>query len=113
MTQLSRRHAIAGLGAVVAASVTRSPSAKAAEPVTVWWTQGFYEAENKAVIDNLAAWEKSTGTKVNLTSTEWARPDHQADRSNAGGRRARPRSLGDRRPISGAAHRHGTTNWWM
>ena len=36
-------------------------------PVTVWWTQGFYEAENKAVIDNLAAWEKATGTKVNLT----------------------------------------------
>src|SRR5215475_13759890 len=67
MTQLSRRHAIAGLGAVVATSATRSRSAKAAEPVTVWWTQGFYEAENKAVIDNLAAWEKASGTKVNLT----------------------------------------------
>ena len=46
MAQLSRRHAIAGLAAVTAASATRSRSAKAAEPVTVWWTQGFYEAEN-------------------------------------------------------------------
>jgi multiple sugar transport system substrate-binding protein len=67
MAQLSRRHAIAGLAAVAATSGTSSRSVKAAEPVTVWWTQGFYEAENKAVIDNLAAWEKATGTKVNLT----------------------------------------------
>jgi multiple sugar transport system substrate-binding protein len=67
MTQPSRRDAIAGLGAVAAAAATRPQSAKAAEPVTVWWTQGYYEAENKAVIDNLAAWERSTGTKVNLT----------------------------------------------
>ena len=67
MAKLSRRHAIVGLGAAAAAAATRSRSAKAAEPVTVWWTQGFYEAENKAVVDNLAAWEKATGTKVNLT----------------------------------------------
>jgi multiple sugar transport system substrate-binding protein len=67
MAQLSRRHAVAGLAAVAAASTTRTRSVKAAEPVTVWWTQGFYEAENKAVVDKLAAWEKMTGTKVNLT----------------------------------------------
>ena len=67
MTKLSRRHAVAGLGSIVAASATRSRSAKAAGSVTVWWTQGFYEAENKAVIDNLAGWEKRTGTKVDLT----------------------------------------------
>jgi len=67
MTKLPRRQAIAALGAVVATSPTRSRSVKAAGPVTVWWTQGFYEAENKAVIDNLAAWERATGTKVNLT----------------------------------------------
>lgn len=67
MAKLSRRQAIAGLGAVGAASTMPSRSAKAAGSVTVWWTQGFYEAENKAVIDNLAAWEKQTGTKVNLT----------------------------------------------
>ena len=67
MTKLSRRHALAGLGATAAATVARPRSAKAAGEITVWWTQGFYEAENKAVIDNLAAWEKQTGTKVNLS----------------------------------------------
>jgi multiple sugar transport system substrate-binding protein len=67
MTQLSRRHTLAGIGALGAASTLRPRRAKAADPVTVWWTQGFYEAENKAVIDSIAAWEKSTGTKVNLT----------------------------------------------
>ena len=67
MAKMSRRQAIAGLGAVGAASTMPARSAKAAGTVTVWWTQGFYEAENKAVVDNLAAWEKRTGTKVNLT----------------------------------------------
>ncbi len=67
MTQLSRRHALIGLGAMSGASALRSRSARAADQVTVWWTQGFYEQENKAVIDAMAAWEKSSGTKVNLT----------------------------------------------
>ena len=67
MGKLSRRTALAGLGAVSAASALRPRRAKAAGTVTVWWTQGFYEAENKAVIDTLAAWEKATGNKVNLT----------------------------------------------
>src|SRR4051812_41347199 len=67
MTQLSRRGALAGISALGAASTVRGRGARAAEPVTVWWTQGFYEAENKAVIDAMAAWEKATGTKVNLT----------------------------------------------
>src|SRR5262245_65646977 len=67
MTHLSRRRAIAGLGALAAQAAVRSRPAQAADPLTVWWTQGFYEAENKAVIDNLAAWEKASGTKVNLT----------------------------------------------
>ena len=72
MSRLSRRHALAGLGATgvgaaTAVSALRPRRARAAEPVTVWWTQGFYQAENQAVIDAMAAWEKSTGTKVNLT----------------------------------------------
>jgi multiple sugar transport system substrate-binding protein len=67
MTKISRRRAIAGLGAAAAATVARPRSAKAAGELTVWWSQGFYEAENKAVIDSFAAWEKQTGTKVNLT----------------------------------------------
>jgi multiple sugar transport system substrate-binding protein len=67
MTQLSRRHAIAGVGALATAAGLRPRHAKAAEPVTVWWTQGYYEAENKAVIDAMKAWETTSGTKVNLT----------------------------------------------
>src|SRR4051812_30697214 len=67
MTQLSRRGALAGISALGAASAVRPRRARAAEPVTVWWTQGFYEAENQAVINAMTAWEKSTGTKVNLT----------------------------------------------
>lgn len=67
MTQVSRRLALAGLGALSAGSTLRPRRAKAAEPVAVWWTQGYYEAENQAVIDAMKAWETSTGTKVNLT----------------------------------------------
>jgi multiple sugar transport system substrate-binding protein len=67
MNKISRRRAVVGIGAAAAAAVARPRSAKAAEELTVWWSQGYYEAENKAIIDNFAAWEKQTGTKVNLT----------------------------------------------
>lgn len=67
MTKLSRRHAIAGIGALTATSAMHPRRAKAAEPVNVWWTQGFYKAENDAVIAAMADWEKTSGTKVNLT----------------------------------------------
>jgi multiple sugar transport system substrate-binding protein len=64
MLKLSRRTA---LTAAAAAAATRPRRAKAAGVVNVWWTQGFYEAENKAVTDAMATWEKETGNKVNLT----------------------------------------------
>ncbi|MEI7711558.1 MAG: ABC transporter substrate-binding protein [Rhodospirillales bacterium] len=64
MHKLTRRAAVAGLGTAVAAGPRR---AKAAETVTVWWTQGFYKAENDAVIAAMSKWEKETGNKVNLT----------------------------------------------
>ena len=64
MMRLSRR---AVLTAAAAAAAAKPRPAKAAGVVNVWWTQGFYEAENKAVIDAMAAWEKETGNKVNLT----------------------------------------------
>jgi multiple sugar transport system substrate-binding protein len=66
MKQISRRQTIGGLGALAAAA-SRPRRAKAATTVEVWWTQGFYEAENKAVIDAMADWEKRTGNKVHLT----------------------------------------------
>jgi hypothetical protein len=53
---LLRRRVIAGIGVAAAAAVARPRSIKAAGELTVWWSQGFYEAENKAVIDSFAAW---------------------------------------------------------
>ncbi|MFL5282780.1 MAG: ABC transporter substrate-binding protein [Rhodopila sp.] len=67
MAQLSRRGALAGIGALGAASTLRPRRARAADPVTVWWNQGFYGAEDQAVINAMAAWERASGTKVNLT----------------------------------------------
>src|SRR5215469_6239607 len=82
MTRLSRRHTIAGLGAVVAASATRSRSAKAAEPVTVWGTQGFYEAENKTVIDDLAAWDATGSGSICLALSSGQRKGVLAQRAS-------------------------------
>ena len=68
MTQITRRGALAGLGAVGAATLARPRTARAASgEVIVWWSQGFYEQENKAIINAMADWEKRTGTKVNLS----------------------------------------------
>lgn len=42
-------------------------AAAAGQTVTVWWNQGFYPAEDQALKDMVAAWEKQTGNKVDLT----------------------------------------------
>jgi len=55
------------LGAAASVSAFKPRRARAAETLTVWWTQGFYKAENDAVIAFMADWEKRTGNKVNLT----------------------------------------------
>src|SRR6266478_2965709 len=68
MKLISRRQALGGVGAAVAAGTGLMPRrAKAAGELTVWWTQGFYKAENDAVISWMADWEKRNNTKVNLT----------------------------------------------
>jgi multiple sugar transport system substrate-binding protein len=64
MAKLSRRGLIGSIGA---ATVARQRSARAAGTVVMWWNQGFYEAENKAVLDIVAQWEKASGNKVQLT----------------------------------------------
>ena len=60
MTKLiSRRLVLGGAGAAAAVGVGLMPRrAKAAGELTVWWTQGFYKAENDAVITWMADWEK-------------------------------------------------------
>lgn len=67
MKTIARRTVVATLGAAGTASLIRPKSARAAGEVNVWWTQGFYEQENKAIIDQMADWEKRTGIKVNLS----------------------------------------------
>ncbi len=39
----------------------------AGQTVTAWWNQGFYPAEDQALKDMVAAWEKKTGNTMNLT----------------------------------------------
>src|SRR5438874_7751589 len=68
MKRITRRRALVGVGAAVTAGSGLMPRrAKAAGELTVWWTQGFYKAENDAVIAWMADWEKRNNTKVNLT----------------------------------------------
>jgi len=67
MKPISRRQTIGGLGALATAAASRPRRAKAAATREVWWTQGFYKAEDQAVIDAMANWEKRTGNKVHLT----------------------------------------------
>ena len=54
MTRITRRQVLGGLGTAGLAAVMRPRRARAAGEVTVWWTQGFYEQENKAIIDSMA-----------------------------------------------------------
>jgi len=68
MTRISRRWALGGVAAAVTVGSGLAPRrARAAGELTVWWTQGFYKAENDAVIAWMADWEKRNNTKVNLT----------------------------------------------
>src|ERR1700742_1044685 len=68
MKLISRRQGWGGVGAAVVAGAGLMPRrASAAGELTVWWTQGFYKAENDAVIAWMADWEKRNNTKVNLT----------------------------------------------
>src|SRR5215468_8792683 len=68
MKLITRRQTVVGLGAAVTAGAGLMPRrARAAGELTVWWTQGFYKAENDAVVAWMADWEKRNNTKVNLT----------------------------------------------
>lgn len=65
------RHALAlALGLGVLGFMASPDEAEAAgQTVTIWWNQGFYQAEDQAMKDAVAAWEKKTGNKVELTLT--------------------------------------------
>jgi len=61
--------AIAAALAMGALSALPRPADAAGQTVVVWWNQGFYQAEDQAMKDAVAAWEKNTGNKVELTLT--------------------------------------------
>ncbi|HTZ77675.1 MAG TPA: ABC transporter substrate-binding protein [Stellaceae bacterium] len=52
---------------LVGTALLSTPANAAGQTVTVWWNQGFYPAEDQAMKDVIAAWEKQTGNKVDLT----------------------------------------------
>ncbi len=66
MTRSSWRSVAAVLCVAAVAAIAGRP-AMAAQTVTVWWNQGFYPAEDQALKDMVATWEKQTGNTVNLT----------------------------------------------
>ena len=104
MKRISRRQALGGVGAAVAAGTGLMPRrARAAGELTVWWTQGFYKAENDAVIAWMADWEKRNNTKVNLTIMNGPDVITKLIAGHAGGRRAGCGAHRHRRPLPGAA----------
>jgi multiple sugar transport system substrate-binding protein len=54
------------VGALALLATTTVAQAQA-ETLTVWWNKGFYEAEDNAIHDMIAKWEKETGNKVNIS----------------------------------------------
>lgn len=69
MGYVGRRGVICGsLGLAAGAALSRPHIARAAsKTLTVWWNQGFYEAEDAAFHSLVAGWEKASGNKVALT----------------------------------------------
>ena len=58
---------LAAAACLVGTALLSAPAHAAGQTVTVWWNQGFYPAEDQAMKDVIAAWEKQTGNKVELT----------------------------------------------
>jgi len=65
--KISSWRAIAAAACLVGAALPGAPALAAGQTVTVWWNQGFYPAEDQAMKDVVAAWEKQSGNKVELT----------------------------------------------
>jgi multiple sugar transport system substrate-binding protein len=68
MGGLFRRCVATSLCLLILGAFALSPPAwGAGKTVTIWWNQGFYPAEDQAMKDTVAEWEKQTGNKVDLT----------------------------------------------
>jgi multiple sugar transport system substrate-binding protein len=55
------------MAALIGVAGLPSAALAAGQTVTVWWNQGFYPSEDQAMRDSVAAWEKASGNKVELT----------------------------------------------
>jgi multiple sugar transport system substrate-binding protein len=64
-----RLRGLAAIACMAAFGAFAQPQAAqaAGQTITVWWNQGFYPAEDQAIRDAVAAWEKQSGNKVELT----------------------------------------------
>ena len=49
------------------ATVVPTAASAAGQTITVWWNQGFYPTEDQALRTTIAAYEKESGNKVDLT----------------------------------------------
>jgi multiple sugar transport system substrate-binding protein len=69
MIRLSRRSVIrASLGAVAAGTLASPYIANAqAKTASVWWQQGFVAEEDQSLRDTVAAYEKASGNKIDLS----------------------------------------------
>lgn len=63
----TRRVILASLMMGASALIAPSAAVAAGQTITVWWNQGFYPSEDQALRTTIAAYEKESGNKVDLT----------------------------------------------
>lgn len=67
MTGIARRDLLKGPAGLLAASALAKPALARGQTLTIWWNQGYYPAEDAALRNLVAAWERQSGNRVNLT----------------------------------------------
>src|SRR5215469_12139456 len=68
MRKLTRRLVLQGSAAVAAGTLARPYIANAqAKTASVWWQQGFVAEEDQSLRDTVAAYEKASGNKIDLS----------------------------------------------
>ncbi len=67
MGKLHRRGLAALFGITALAWAIPHSTEAAGQTIVVWWNQGFYQAEDQAMKEAVAAWEKASGNKVELS----------------------------------------------
>lgn len=63
----ARRAVLAALALGLSSAMSAGSALAAGHTITVWWNQGFYPTEDQALRNVIAAYEKESGNKVDLT----------------------------------------------